>query len=171
MQRKVLILNAGYQPLTAVSWQRAMCLIFRDKAEVIDEYSDWEVHSASDTFAVPAVLRLGDYSKPPPSHTKFCRENVYLRDGYTCQYCNTTRAPRNLTFDHVQPKSKGGKTTWMNIVTACRKCNHEKADQSLKEAGMKLLRSPRMPKPNEVKRQLFARGREVPPEWEFWMQA
>ncbi len=167
--RTVLVINQGMQALTTISWQRAMCLIFREKVEIVEAYNDWEVRTASDSFLVPAVIRLPKYSKPPPSHTKFCRENVYLRDGYKCQYCGKMKPPRNLTFDHVTPKSKGGRTTWTNIVTACRTCNHAKADRSLAQAGMKLLSVPKMPNPNLVRRQLFAKGRTIPKEWEPWM--
>lgn len=170
--RKTLIINQGYQPLAAVSWQRAMCLQFRDTVEVISTYEDWYIHSASDVFEVPAVMRLTAYSKPPPSHTKFSRENVYLRDEYTCQYCGSIKPPRNLTFDHVHPRSKGGPTTWTNIVTACRPCNHRKADRTLRESGLKLRNEPQMPNPYKMRHRILlgAGNAELPPEWELWMQ-
>lgn len=147
-----------------------MCLMFREKVDVVDVYTDWSVRSASSSFEVPAVIRLPDYSKPPPSHTKFCRENVYLRDSYRCQYCGRIKPPRNLTFDHVQPKSKGGRTTWTNIVTACYRCNHAKADRSPAEAGMRLISEPTMPDPREVRRRLFSPGGDEPEQWRVWLQ-
>ena len=160
----------GYQPLEAIDWQRAMCLLFLEKAESIVDYEGVFIHSASDAFALPAVLRLKDYNKPAPSHTKFCRENVFLRDSHSCQYCGKLGAPRNLTFDHVQPRSKGGKTTWLNIVTSCRPCNHSKADRTLRQAGMKLLSEPHVPSRQKVQRALFSKNGVLPIEWEDWIQ-
>jgi 5-methylcytosine-specific restriction endonuclease McrA len=146
-----------------------MCLLFRDKVEVVYEYDDFNVRSISQSFAVPAVVRVTQHAKPPPSHTKFCRENVYLRDGYRCQYCGKMKPPRNLTFDHVQPRSRGGQTTWTNIVTACRKCNHAKGDCTPTEANMKLISEPKMPNPARCRRMLFARDAEVPTQWEQFL--
>lgn len=146
-----------------------MCLICRGKVEVIDEYSDWTVRSAHDEFVVPAVLRLPDYSKPPPTHTKFCRENVYIRDEFSCQYCGACKPPRALTFDHVVPRSKGGKTSWTNIVTACRRCNHAKGDRSPSGAGMKLLNEPHVPSMTEMNVHIFVRGSNVPEQWGVWL--
>lgn len=168
--RRTLILNAGYQAITAIGWQRAMCLKFRDRIEVVQDYEDWFVNSAAAQHAVPAVARIPSYTRPPSQYTKFSRENVYVRDMYTCQYCYQVKQPRSLTFDHVVPKSKGGKTSWTNIVTACRKCNHKKADKTLAEADMKLMFEPIPPNPLSIRRQLLTRGQQVPPEWEPFLQ-
>lgn len=170
MNHRTLVLNQGYQPLDAVCWQDAFCLIFRDKAEVVTEYTGIVVRSASDEFAVPAVLRLFEYSKPAPNHTKFCRENVFLRDEHTCQYCGYKGPARALTFDHVHPRSKGGPTSWTNIVTACRPCNSRKADCTLRESGMKLRSAPIVPSRHQVQHTLFSRGGHLPPEWEMWIR-
>lgn len=167
--QKVLILNAGYEPLLAVSWQRAMCLIFRDKVEVVESYKDITIKSATKTFNVPAVIRLETYSRPAPSSAKFCRENIYLRDNHQCQYCGKSKASRELTFDHVLPKSKGGQTNWKNIVTACSGCNRKKADRTPSEAKMSLLNEPGLPNVKKMRRALFAQGREIPIEWDNWI--
>jgi 5-methylcytosine-specific restriction endonuclease McrA len=163
-----LVVNAGYQPMTAVTWQDAFSLFFREKVEIVEEYQDWIVRSAYTEFRVPAVIRLTEYTRPPREMTKFCRENVYARDGWRCQYCGIKPVASKLTFDHVHPKSKGGKTNWTNIITACIKCNHRKADKTLEESGMKLLSQPREPK-FESNRASLTKGRTPPPEWSQWL--
>ena len=163
-----LVVNLGYQPMAAVTWQDAFSLLFREKVEIIESYNDWTVRSAYREFKVPAVIRLVEYSRPPREKTKFCRDNVFARDSYTCQYCGAHESTSRLTFDHVIPRAKGGKTTWHNIVTACVRCNHKKADRTLEQAGMKLLNSPSEPRFTSNK-DTITRGRIVPKEWKNWL--
>ena len=163
-----LVVNSGYQPMAAVTWQDAFSLLFREKVEVVEEYSNWIVRSAYLEMKVPAVIRLTEYSRPPRLRTKFCRENVFARDGWKCQYCGSKPNPCKLTFDHVMPRSKGGKTSWHNIVTACFKCNHKKADRTLDDSGMKLLGAPHEPRFTSH-RDVITRGREAPVEWNSWL--
>ena len=121
-----LVLNAdfrplSYYPLSLWPWQEAVKAVFLERVDVVAHY-DQVVHSPSFEMKLPSVISLRDYvhQDRPPAFTRF---NVFLRDGFACQYCGT---PEDLTFDHVLPRSKGGRTTWENIVTACAPCNLKK---------------------------------------------
>lgn len=147
--RKVLLLNADYRPLSVVSWRKALSLLVQDKAQVIEEYGDWTVSSASHTFNIPSILALDQYISFRRKIT-FNRMNVYSRDSYTCQYCSKSLSENkikisDLTFDHVIPRVQGGLTSWDNIVTACRPCNTKKGGNTPEEAKMPLLRKPLEP--------------------------
>lgn len=126
-----LLLNADMQPvsllpLSVVDWQEAIRYMVLDKAEVLEWYDDWIVHSARWNTRVPAVLLLKEYQKP--KHTmRLSKRNVFLRDEYVCQYCGTEVTDATATLDHVHPVSQGGKTTWENSTTACKPCNYRKA--------------------------------------------
>lgn len=140
-----LLLNASYEPLKIISWQRAITLLFAGKVEVIEEYSR-EVHSVTFSLKLPSILRLLKYVRVRKSKmVKFSRANIYARDSYTCQYCNTQFRSEELTFDHVIPVSRGGTKSWENIVTACIDCNRRKGGQTPNEAGMRLIRKPAEP--------------------------
>jgi 5-methylcytosine-specific restriction endonuclease McrA len=164
---KVLVISQSYQPISTIPWEKAMCLVFREKAEVLAHYEGVSVRSASSTHNVPAVVRLASQVRRVNRHVKFSRENVFIRDRHTCQYCGSRRRS-HLTFDHVVPRALGGKTNWLNIVTACQKCNSKKADRSLHEVGMKLMSEPRMPAISENHTFLTAQER-IPSEWMFWL--
>jgi 5-methylcytosine-specific restriction endonuclease McrA len=138
-------LNSSFQPVKLVSWQKALLLWFQGKVEVL-EYHTTSVRSAKESFALPSVMRLKKYVAPRRStRLKFSRENVYLRDNYTCQYCAKKFTARDLTLDHVIPASKAGRKDWTNVVAACRNCNHRKANRTPLGAGMPLLNEPRIP--------------------------
>jgi 5-methylcytosine-specific restriction endonuclease McrA len=141
-----LVLNASYEPVNIVSWKRALTLLYQGKVEVLAEY-DREIHSISVTVKLPSVLRLLRYVKIRRrfQHIKFCRENIYARDHYTCQYCGAKSSSDHLTFDHVIPVVKGGGKSWDNIVTCCIACNNKKGGRTPAEAGMRLIRQPREP--------------------------
>lgn len=142
---RALVLNSSYQPVKLVSWQRALLLWFQGKVEVL-EYHSSVARSAREDFPVPSVLRLKRFINHRRfTRVKFCRENVYRRDDYRCQYCGTEFSPKELTLDHVVPASKKGRKDWTNMVTACRKCNHRKANRTPLAAGMPLLSEPRVP--------------------------
>lgn len=140
---QTLLLNASYEPITVVPWQRAMTLWAQGKVEVVDEY-DREVRSVSFTFRLPSVVRLLRYVRlrSRTDHIPFTRANIYARDNYECQYCGSTE---DLTFDHVVPESQGGGKDWQNIVAACLECNKRKGARTPEEAGMSLRRQPRRP--------------------------
>ena len=141
-----LVLNASFEPLHVVTWQRAIQLLFQGKVEVVEE-SDQEVHTVRLTIKVPAVLRLLTYV--PIARKKqivrFSRLNIFLRDNHCCQYCGESFSRATLTLDHVIPIVQGGQTNWHNIVTACKPCNQKKGGRTPTQAGMRLIRKPRQP--------------------------
>src|SRR4029077_12634265 len=141
-----LVLNATYEPRKVCSCRRAVVLLLKDKAELL-ERGRWELHSESSTVARPVVIRLVSYVRVPRDahRRKITSLAVFARDGWTCQYCGS-RA--QLTVDHVIPRSKGGGSTWENIVAACAPCNRRKGDALPRQAGMTLARAPRTPNPD-----------------------
>lgn len=140
-----LLLNASYEPLLIVDWKKAITLWFRGKAEVLVSHPR-TIASATETFALPSVLRLQRRVRLPRHQVNFTRANVYRRDGHQCQYCGTRFQAVELTFDHVMPRSRGGETSWTNIVTSCKRCNRLKCSRTPQEAQMPLLSQPREPK-------------------------
>ena len=174
----VLVLNRFYMAVHVVSVRRSLILLYRDLAEVINvengqyynydfstwlelsefhladpendlDDSDW-IRSVNFPLIVPRVVRLNFYDKVPRLTLRFNRRNLFARDGNTCQYCAKTMPLSQLSFDHVVPKSRGGKTTWENVVCCCLKCNGKKSDSMPKEVGMKLIRKPVRPRQNPV---------------------
>lgn len=142
MKNKVLVLSKSYEPVSVTSAKKAFLLVYSDKAEVVDETEDI-VRSPSMVFNLPSIIRL----KTRPKFNIFKkielnRKNVFRRDNNTCQYCGSTE---NLTLDHIIPKSKGGTTSWDNLVTACNRCNNKKDNKNLHEIEMKLKIEPRKP--------------------------
>jgi 5-methylcytosine-specific restriction endonuclease McrA len=142
---RVLVLNATYEPINVCTVRRAVVLLLKEKAEVI-EHADWELHSATTSLQRPVVIRLVTYVRiPRDTHRrKITRRAVFARDEWTCQYCGSRSS---LTVDHVIPKSKGGASSWDNIVASCAPCNRRKGDALPRQVGMKLLRQPRTPQP------------------------
>ena len=120
-------------------------------ADPENEYddSDW-IRSVNFSLMVPRVVRLNFYDKVPRLTLRFNRRNLFARDSNTCQYCSKKLPLSQLSFDHVIPKSRGGKTTWENVVCCCLKCNGKKSDSLLREVGMKLIRKPLRPRQNPV---------------------
>ncbi len=142
MNRSVLVLNASYEPINICDVKRAVRLIFKGIACAEDE-SDIVIRSPSVSIRVPLVIRLHYYVHIPHRLVKFSRKNVLLRDKYKCQYCGKSFPPSTLTLDHVIPSSRGGKTCWDNVVTACSQCNHRKGDRTPQEAQMWPIRTPK----------------------------
>lgn len=142
-----LLLNYTYEPLRVIHWQKAITLLWQGKAEVLEVY-DREIHGVSLTIKLPAVLRLLRIVRIRV-HTgavKFSRANIFARDRYRCQYCGKKFKSEDLTFDHVIPVSRGGRTVWENIVTSCLSCNNRKSGLTPDEAGMRLIKKPHKPK-------------------------
>jgi 5-methylcytosine-specific restriction endonuclease McrA len=146
MEGRSLLLNASFQPLQVISWQKALQLFFSGKVEIV-ESSERMIRSVSITIKMPLVIRLIKYvpQKNRKNIVRFNRNNVFLRDGYTCQYCQLKHPLGQLTMDHVHPVVKGGLKSWDNIVTACRACNLKKGGRTPEEANMKLKSRPRQP--------------------------
>ncbi len=142
----VLVLNASYEPLNVTTVRRAHVLVFKGKAEVIEELQQQQLHSATDTYPWPHVIRLVAYVRVPRAvQRKISRRALFARDNWRCAYCGTTAG--RLTLDHVVPRSRGGESVWENVVTACAPCNHKKGDRLLEEASMELLHLPKPPAP------------------------
>ncbi|MGK5082833.1 HNH endonuclease [Bdellovibrionota bacterium FG-1] len=141
-----LVLNASFEPLHVVTWQRALQLLFQGKVEVVEE-SDREIHTVRLTIKVPAVLRLLSYVPLTKKKqiVRFSRINIFLRDNHVCQYCGVNFPKSHLTLDHVIPIVQGGQTNWQNIVTACKPCNQQKGGRTPLQANMKLIRKPKQP--------------------------
>lgn len=139
---KVLVLNQDYSPLTVCSVNRAFLLVFLEKAELLEKDANHMLHTVSNAYDKPAVIKIKRYVHVPYRGVVLTRYNLFKRDNYQCQYCGTKS---DLTLDHLIPRSKGGKTTWKNLVTACKRCNARKGDQTLEEAGLILARPPFKP--------------------------
>ena len=162
--RKVLVLDQSYMPISVVSLKRAMKYLAKEKAEVIKEYNS-TIRSARATWKIPAVVRFIVKFKRPRKMVKFSRKNVYARDRWHCQYCRQKFEPVELTYDHVVPKSRGGKTEWNNIVTACTECNLKKGDRTPQEARMPLYRIPTKPDWVPIFVIKLMRDRHIPEQW------
>lgn len=143
---RTLVLNAAYEPIHLVSWEKAMCLVFTAKAEIVAEY-DHMIRSVSQIFRMPSVVRLKKYVRTfkRTMNARCTRRNILMRDRYSCQYCGLRCSPTTITIDHVMPRSRGGRTTWENVVAACHPCNRRKADHTPEEANMHLAKKPRRP--------------------------
>ncbi len=156
-----LVLNADYRPLSYYPlslwpWQEAVKAAFLDRVEIVATYDEC-VRSPSTSIRIPSVVVLKDYIKPQ-KQVAFTRFNLFLRDEFCCQYCG---ARGDLTFDHVIPRSRGGITSWENVVAACSSCNLRKGSKSLRQAGLTLRRPPRQPGSEELRNQ----GRKFPPNY------
>lgn len=182
----VLVLNRLWQPVHTCSARRALKLLCLGHAQVVQtdgearyqthDLDSWVEHSANVitqelvrtvrlAVRVPKIIVLAFYDRLPRKEVKFTRQNVFLRDSHTCQYCRKVFSERDLNLDHVIPRDKGGKTTWDNIVTSCIKCNTRKANKLLHESGMHLVKKPRIPR----WRPLFGFRGEIPDD-ESWQQ-
>lgn len=166
-QNPALVLNADYRPLSYLplslwSWQDAIKAAYLDRVTIVAEY-DEVVRSPSTEIRIPSVVVLKDFVKPAKS-TAFTRFNLFLRDEFTCQYCGSKG---DMTFDHVIPRARGGKTVWENVVAACGPCNLKKGSKMLDQTAMHLRRAPRRPFGEELRNT----GRKFPPNHlhESWM--
>ena len=135
LSKSVLVLNQSYEPIHVCSARRAIVLVFRGRAEVV-ESRDENIRSVTEEFPVPSVVRLGFYVRVPPKPLTLSKRNVLKRDSFQCQYCGTRTGP--MTVDHVLPKTRGGRDTWENMVCACLKCNNRKGDRTPEKAGITL---------------------------------
>ena len=156
-----LVLNADYRPLSYYplslwSWQDTIKAVFLERVNIVSEY-EVAVHSPSFTMNLPSVVSLKSYVKPARSPA-FTRFNVFLRDRFQCQYCGDDE---DLTFDHVIPRSRGGKTTWENVVAACAPCNLLKGGRLAHQCGMTPRHRPHRPSVNELRNN----GRLFPPNY------
>jgi len=158
-----LVLNKAWIPVHIISWRKGMSLIYQNNAHALDrdfiayDFQNWlefstknahdyaKVHTVSMAIAVPEIIVLTKYDKLPTRDVKYSRENVYHRDHNKCMYCGVQFTIKEMTIDHIIPKSHGGRTTWDNVVAACKPCNNKKADRTPIQAGMKLIKQPKKP--------------------------
>jgi 5-methylcytosine-specific restriction endonuclease McrA len=150
-----LVLNADFRPLSYFplslwSWQDAIKAVFLERVHVVSEY-DEVVHSSTEEYRLPSVISLKNFvaNNRRPVFTRF---NVFLRDRFTCQYCNIPKPIGQLTFDHIIPRSQGGDTTWTNIATACSECNLAKSNMTASKAGLTLNTKPVVPSARHLQR-------------------
>lgn len=143
MQRPVLVLNASYEPINICGARRALVLVLKGVARTEEEQGAI-LHAARVRVPMPSVIRLLEYRRIPHQTRALSRKNILLRDRNTCQYCGVVMNSGELTLDHVQPRSRGGLSTWENLVACCHTCNRRKGNHLLNElTEMKLLREPR----------------------------
>ncbi len=162
LQRPTLVLNRSWQPVNVTSVARSLSMVFGEVARFVDpesyqlyDWSDWSsmkpeddepgIQAVSQRFRVPEVVSLVHFDRLPKSSVTFNRRNIFKRDRYSCQYCGSKPSARELTIDHILPRSRGGESSWSNCVLACFKCNHRKADRLPAEAHMKLRKTPVQP--------------------------
>ena len=163
LDRATLVLNRSWQPVHVTTVRRALCSVYRGAARIICpetlatyDFAGWielpvrpgaaKIRAPGVDIAVPEVALLTRYNRLPRQEAPFTRQNLFLRDDFTCQYCGKRTTAKLLSIDHVQPRSRGGKTDWENCVLACVGCNARKADRTPKEAGLRLRRSPERPR-------------------------
>ncbi|MEE2959676.1 MAG: HNH endonuclease [Myxococcota bacterium] len=159
--KRVLVLNRGFYPVNVIGARRAFCMLYLGVAEALDEefnlfdFRSWSLLllKESDDFLgtsrgrlrMPRVLVLKAYNRVPRGYVRFTRTNIFIRDGYCCQYCHKRFARSDLNLDHVMPRSRNGTHSWSNVVTSCIRCNSKKGCRTPKEANMPLLRKPKEP--------------------------
>jgi 5-methylcytosine-specific restriction endonuclease McrA len=180
LNRQVLVLNRSWMAVHLCSARRALTLLYQELARVVDEnfrtydFESWRelsafanqtadvIHTPTFQLLLPRVIVLSDYNRRPPHRIKLNRRNLFLRDRYTCQYCGRRPKDDDMTIDHIMPRSRGGKTTWENVVLACTSCNIQKGNRLPEEIGVRLLKRPVKPnwmalqfKPTEDNRTLW----------------
>jgi hypothetical protein len=185
LHSRCLLLNADYSPISVISWKKAFTWHIKYEncndygIEIIDFYkNDFITGTHNKKYPVPAVAKTKKFFRHNNNTVLFSRKNLFVRDDYTCQYCGTRLDIKNLTYDHVIPKSKwnydhGSPTTWTNIVTACVRCNLYKSNRTPKQANMTLIKLPI--KPNKSPRYLPIAHHlrkirdEIPNEWKIYL--
>jgi 5-methylcytosine-specific restriction endonuclease McrA len=159
-----LVLTPWMSPHQCVPWQKAISMEYTNEVNVLERYEE-EARSPSITIRFPCVTQLRKKLIGEKKDVKFSRANVYARDKYTCQYCGHKKPPSQLNYDHVIPRSKGGPTTWENIVTSCIPCNLRKGHKTLEQAGMVLKRRPHKPRSLPMSASPIIMPAKVPELW------
>ena len=161
---RTLLLTPWMAPHRIISWERAVVLLVLGKVDVLEEYEE-EIRSRHLALRTPAVVRLKKPGATLKHSVRFSRINVYTRDGFRCQYCGEKKEMRDLNYDHVVPRVRGGHTVWENIVTSCYVCNDRKGSRTPEEAGMTLRRKPFKPSSLPVTPALRVTRSEMPAAW------
>lgn len=184
MSALTLVLNKNFYAVHIANWRRAVCLVYQGHAEVVDEdlatydFESWMelsgmltdhpagfIQTPSLRIAVPEIVRLTSYDRLPRREAQFTRRTLYEHYGYRCCYCGERCAAKELTLDHVVPRSRGGATSWDNIVPACAPCNRRKADRLPEEAGLRLRAAPSKPRWGGVRGLVLSRPVPIRPSW------
>jgi len=155
----VLVLNLNYVPINVSTARRAIVLVNKGKAELLENHRG-EIHTVVEIFHIPSIIRLVYLVKRPYAPRKISKKEIFNRDSYTCQYCG--KKGQDLTLDHVVPRRQKGPHIWENVVAACSKCNLHKAGRTPEEARMRLNREPRVPQPNPYR---VLQNRTILEEW------
>jgi 5-methylcytosine-specific restriction endonuclease McrA len=165
---RTLLLNSTYEPLLVLSWQRAVTMLLLEKVEVLENYST-VLHAVSFQLPMPAVVRLNDFVRRRRMRIALSRRNVFYRDGHRCQYCRERFPARELTCDHVKPRSQGGSTSWENMVTACGPCNRKKGGRTPEQARMSLAMPPGRPESLPIEFTLNVGQGQLPDAWRRYL--
>lgn len=184
LDTKVLVLNRSYLPIGLCTVKDAYRLSCQNVCDILDknlepyDFASWvalkvekdmqSVGTVNKQIQVPRIVRLHDYNRIPDRVVRFNRTNIMIRDKYICQYCGTIYSASQLNMDHVKPRSRGGRTTWTNIVASCHVCNSKKANQTPQEAHMTLIRQPY--KPKWTPRDIVGKRTKIYPEWNLFFQ-
>lgn len=168
MSNDCLVLNASWVPIETVSWQDAFTKMFNGRAYAVEYYEDEIIRTPNDEYLKPAVIVCTEYNKIPNRAPIYSKRMVFSRDSWLCQYCRKHLTNQTATIDHVIPRSKGGRSTFDNTVAACEPCNSRKADRTLQQARMKLIKKPGIPKINPIKAK-FER-RVIRDEWKIHLK-
>ena len=166
---RTLLLNGSYEPLGVIPWQRAITMLCLGKVEVLRSY-ETALRSIAWTVPMPAVVKLRRYVHRHRVRVALSRRNVFLRDGHACQYCGVRMSAKELTCDHVVPRSQGGRMSWDNVVAACAPCNRRKGGRTPDEARMKLLKWPERPRTLPPQMSINLGGvRSLPEAWRDYL--
>jgi len=160
MQKRVLVLNANFEPINVCSTKRAICLILTGKASLVLN-GRGEIRTTRNAYPRPSIIRLEKMIRRPRPSIRLTKREILRRDNFVCQYCGSTGI--HLTIDHVYPRHSGGEHSWENLVAACSACNHRKGSRTLDQSGMKLLRTPTEPSSSAI--YVFARHLNENSEW------
>ncbi len=161
---KCLLLNASYEPLCLCSVERAVVLLYQGKVDLVEQHEDKVLRSANGRHPWPTIVRVVQFKHVERKKIPLTKRNIFRRDGFECSYCG--RPGGELTVDHIQPKSRGGRDDWSNLTSACKTCNNVKNDRTPEEAGMVLRKKPS--RPNHI---VFfkAMAKEIDPQWEKFL--
>ena len=166
----VLLLSKNYEPISIIGWQKAIRMLALEKVEVVETTNN-EIKSPSQSIKLPSILRLIYPFKKRRAIIKFNKQNLFARDNFKCQYCKKSFKFGQLTYDHVIPRSRGGKTNWTNIVTACQACNGKKGSRTPEEAGMALRAAPRPPSWIPLFSVMLSKRPNIPNSWKYFCYA
>jgi 5-methylcytosine-specific restriction endonuclease McrA len=170
MEPRTLILSARTSPHSIATWQQAICLLVTGKVDVLEQY-EAEVSSPSMTIRIPAVVRLRKELSTHKKGVKFSRLNVLTRDGFRCCYCGHKKSARELNYDHVVPRHRGGRTVWENIVASCYRCNLRKGNRTPLEAGMRMHFQPYRPRVLPMTQPMLVSVDTMPDVWRPYLDA